>query len=72
MPLRLADAELGQQEQELAGKRRNPLYWGDRIVSAVLRFPAYLVAKIVGVPTDRIDKSVWGTILRLIECYGNR
>jgi hypothetical protein len=65
--LGLAMAQLERLEQQLARKRRNPLYWGDRVVSAVLRFPAYLVAKIVGVPTARIDRSVWGTLLRLLE-----
>jgi hypothetical protein len=65
--VRLAAAKLEQRERELAHRRRSPLYWGDRIVSAVLRFPAYLVGKIVGVPTARIEGSVLGLLLRLAE-----
>ena len=65
--VRLASVKLEQRERELARKRRSPLYWGDRVVSAVLRFPAYLVGKIVGVPTSQIERSPWGLVLRIAE-----
>jgi hypothetical protein len=59
--VRLAAAKLEQRERELAHRRRSPLYWGDRIVSAVLRFPAYLVGKIVGVPTASLRVRSWAS-----------
>jgi hypothetical protein len=32
-----------------------------------LGIPSYLVAKLVGVPTWRIENSTWGTLLRIGE-----
>jgi hypothetical protein len=40
--VRLAHSQLEEQERWLRRRRRNPLYWGDRLLRAVLGFPAYL------------------------------
>jgi hypothetical protein len=65
--LRIAAATLEYRQRELERRRRNPLYWGDRLVSAVLRFPAYVVGKVIGKPTSTIDRSWWGLALRLLQ-----
>jgi hypothetical protein len=59
--------ELERRERDIAHRRRNPLYWGDRLLSLLLGFPSYLVGKIIGVPASRIDATPWGTILRVAE-----
>jgi hypothetical protein len=43
-----ADAILEMRAQDLRKKRRNPLYWADRILRAILGFPAYLISLIGG------------------------
>lgn len=65
--VRLAIAELRKRESEARKTRRNPLYWADRVLTSVLGLPSYLVAKVIGVPVARIEQSVWGTVLKLIE-----
>ena len=52
--VRVAFATLEEKRAEIERQRRRPLYWPDRAVSAFLRFPSYIVAKMVGVPTWRI------------------
>jgi hypothetical protein len=63
-------AEAGRVKAELRLEearrlRRNPLYWGDRLLRAILGFPVYLVGLILRVPPERLDASAWGTVLRL-------
>jgi hypothetical protein len=43
-----ADALLEEQEEDARRQRRRPLYWGDRLLRAVLGFPAYLVSLVAG------------------------
>jgi hypothetical protein len=65
----IVDASLSKLEQmdvEIHGRRRNPLYWGDRILRALLGFSAYLLGLIFGVPASRIEESAWGTALRVM------
>jgi hypothetical protein len=65
--VRVASATLMEKDTALQRERRRPLYWLDRAVSAFLRFPSYIVAKLVGVPTWRIENSTWGMLLRIGE-----
>ena len=65
--VRVAFATLEEKRAEIERQRRRPLYWPDRAVSAFLRFPSYIVAKMVGVPTWRIANSTWGMLLRIAE-----
>jgi len=58
-------AQLATMDREVRRRRRSPLYWGDRVLRALLGFPAYLLGLIFGVPASRIDDSVWGTSLRV-------
>jgi hypothetical protein len=51
--------------EEVNRLRRNPLYWGDRLLGAILGFPVYLVGLILRVPSERLDASAWGTVLRV-------
>jgi hypothetical protein len=46
-------------------RRRNPLYWGDRVLRALLGFPAYLLGLIFRVPARQIDESALGLALRI-------
>jgi len=61
-----ADATLADLEQRARRRRRSPLYWGDRILRAVLGFPAYLLGLILGVPATRIDQGGFGVVLRVV------
>jgi hypothetical protein len=58
-------SRLDELDVEIHRRRRNPLYWGDRILSALLGFPAYVLGLVFGVPTSRIDESPFGTALRV-------
>jgi hypothetical protein len=58
-------ARLDELDQESHRIRRNPLYWGDRILTALLGFPAYLLGKLLGVPASRINESPFGVALRV-------
>jgi hypothetical protein len=53
-------------------KRLNPFFWIDRLLRAVLGFPAYFVSLIFRVPLDKIERSSLALPLRLgglaIEC----
>jgi hypothetical protein len=72
LPQQVVDAldagasQLEMKERHLRRERRNPLYWGDRILGAVLGFPAYLLSLIFRVPPSKIEESVWGTLLRFV------
>jgi hypothetical protein len=57
---------LEQQERDEARRRQSFLYWPDRVLSAVLGFPVYLLSKIVGVPQDRIERSPFAGALRIL------
>jgi hypothetical protein len=62
------DSSIAKRREELRQTRRrrfNPLYWGDRILSAVLGLPAYLVGRVLRIPPERIEGSHWGTPIRL-------
>jgi hypothetical protein len=64
----IVDASLSKLEQmdfEVHRRRRNPLYWSDRILTALLGFPAYLLSKVIGVPASRIEESPLGVALRV-------
>jgi hypothetical protein len=52
--------------QEAERRRRNPLYWGDRFLRAILGFPVYLVGLILRIPPERLDASAWGIVLRVL------
>lgn len=64
--LKMADGYLAQQQEEAARRRRNPFYWLDRIVTTLLRVPAYILSRIIGVPVARIEESPFGLALRLL------
>jgi hypothetical protein len=53
-----ADALLRIAEEAVARRRRKPLYWADRLLRAVLGFPAYLISLVLGF--DRHDLSPEG------------
>jgi len=58
-----AEAALGLMAAEARRRRRNPLYWGDRVLRAVLGFPAYLVSLVLGFDrrqlSPRAEQSLW-------------
>jgi hypothetical protein len=58
-------SRLEELDAESHRTRSNPLYWGDRVLSALLGFPAYLLGKLLGVPASRIDESPFGIALRI-------
>jgi hypothetical protein len=60
-------AYLEQRAQKEAKRRRNPFYWADRALRAILGIPSYILSQIFGVPVARIDQSPWGMVIRLIE-----
>jgi hypothetical protein len=51
-------------EEEARRSRRNPLWWIDRVLRAVLGLPTYLIGLALRVPAERIDASL---PLRLIS-----
>src|SRR5207237_8843704 len=55
-------AALEKMDEEARRRRRNPFYWGDRVLAALLGFPAYLLGLIFGVSPSKIEDSVWGTV----------
>lgn len=65
--LEIAVAELDHRAEHEARRRRNPFYWVDRVLRAVLGFPAYLLSLILGVPVARIESSPWSVLLRVVE-----
>jgi hypothetical protein len=60
-------AQLEKQIAEATRRRRNPLYWTDRGLRAVLGFPAYLLSLVLGVPVARIEESPWAILIRVAE-----
>jgi hypothetical protein len=61
-----AQAQAKQRLREAERQRRNPFYWGDRFLRAILGFPVYLVGLILRIPPKRLDASAWGTVLRVV------
>jgi hypothetical protein len=61
-----ARVEAGLRLGKAQRRRRNPLYWGDRLLRAVLGFPVYLVGLILRIPPERLDASAWGIVLRVL------
>ena len=61
-----AIAKLRDQRDLEQRRRRNPLYWLDRLVRGLLLVPAYLVGAVIGQPARVIDRSVWGLPLRVL------
>ena len=59
------DAALELIDGKVRRKRKNPLYWADRGLRALLGLPAYVVSLVFGVPLSRIEESAWGTALRV-------
>jgi len=55
---------LEERRKREVRRRRNPLYWLDRLLRALLGIPAYLISLIFRVPPERIEDSLWGTALR--------
>jgi hypothetical protein len=62
-----ADAELAAKEQKVWGRRRNPLYWCDRLLRIVLGIPVYLLSLVFGVPVQEARASTWGRAVRVLE-----
>lgn len=60
--------DMAKQERR---RRKNPVYWIDWLLRAVLGIPAYLLGLILGVPAQRIDSSPFGTLLRVIAAAAN-
>ncbi len=58
-----AYAALGLMALEARRRRHNPFYWGDRLLRAVLGFPAYLVSLVLGFDrrqlSPRAEQSLW-------------
>lgn len=60
-----ARGRLADMRKQQLRRRRNPLYWIDKALRALLTIPAYLVGLIVGESAVKIDRSAWGLPLRL-------
>jgi hypothetical protein len=69
--VRLATQYLEERERAERRRRRNPLYWIDRVLRMTLGIPAYLVSLLAGVPRGRVETSAFGPILRLIGVLGD-
>ncbi len=57
---------LKELEKEAIRRRRGPTYWGDRVLRALLGFPAYLIELVFGVSRWRIEASKAGLPLRMV------
>lgn len=64
--LDLGAANLTERERILKQKRRNPLYWLDRMARLLVMFPAYLVGLLIGQSTAKVNASQLGLLLRLL------
>lgn len=60
-------AQLEDRERRVRRRRRNPLYWGDRFLRAVLGFPVYLLSILVGEPVERFAQSPLARAVRIVE-----
>jgi hypothetical protein len=66
--LQLAASRLEQRAVEEEHRRRNPLYWIDRGLRALLGIPAYIISLLFPSYSFReIDSSVFGAPLRLLS-----
>lgn len=64
--LRLATHTLEAEIEDVTEKRRNPLFWIDSFLRAVLGFPAYLLSLIFREPISRFEEGAFGAALRLL------
>ncbi len=69
--VRTAIGYLEVNEAEVIRHRRNPLYWGDRLLRTFLGIPAYLVSLVVGVPLERLQRPPWGLAFGVIGLAAN-
>jgi hypothetical protein len=67
---KLTEARLLEFEKTLRRRRRNPLYWIDRLLRLILAIPAYLLSLLFRTPFEKIDGSAYGHMLRLIGAAG--
>lgn len=67
---RVAGATLEGRMDTLRRQRKNPIWWIDRFLRAVLGIPAYLISLILRTSYVRIDSSAFGVVLRLISAAG--
>jgi hypothetical protein len=65
--LRLAAHTLEDEIEEAHRRRRNPLYWIDRGLRAMLGFPAYLLSLVLPLSREEIDESGFGIALKLLS-----
>jgi hypothetical protein len=47
-------------------RRKNPLYWIDRVARLAISIPTYLVSLIIGESVVSIGRSAWGIPLRVV------
>jgi hypothetical protein len=63
----VALSALKEAERQSARRRRNPIWWADRVLKAVLGIPAYLIGLIIGKSTATVNDSSWGVLLRVVS-----
>lgn len=61
---------LRELEKDVTEARRRPTYWADRVLRAVLGFPAYLIGLVSGKPTAEVEHSKAGGPLRFLGAAG--
>jgi hypothetical protein len=64
--LRLGAQHLEDQEADERRRRRNPLYWVELGVGLTLGIPAYIVSRLLGVPSETVEGSPFRLPLRLV------
>jgi hypothetical protein len=69
--VRLGAQYLEESERIERRRRRNLLYWIDRVLRMTLGIPAYVVSLLLGVPRDRVETSAFGPVLRIIAVLGD-
>jgi hypothetical protein len=66
----LTAATLNDRVLALQRKRRNPLYWVDATLRALLGIPAYIVSLFFQTSPARISASPVGPLLKLLSAFG--
>jgi hypothetical protein len=69
--VRLGAQCLEESERIERRRRRNPLYWIDRVLRMTLGIPAYIVSLLAGVPRQRVEESSFGPVLRIMGILGD-